>query len=286
MTLKRRVWRKVRQLLPVFGEEFAAPSVKQALIDQEIRALRQDLLLRTPDNPALQGFKVFGQVDEDGIIEQIFTRIGASKKTFIELGCGNGTENNTHYLALKGWSGVWVDGSDDNIAHISQYVPPSSKRLHVQKMFITRENIAAAAKTWMDRFGAEFDLLSIDIDGNDAAVLGEIMTVMTPRVLVVEYNGKFPPPLKLSVAYNPSHTWARDDYFGSTLQVFVDLLKDYRLVSCGVAGINAFFVRNDLASGFATYTTEQLFMFARNHLIHRRGAAVTSLKHLQNVISS
>jgi hypothetical protein len=286
MGMKKRIWRRVRDALPVIGEAFAAPSIKQALIDQEIRALLADLRERTPDNPALHGFKVYSQVDEDGIIEHLFSRIGDGGRSFVELGCGNGSENNTHYLALKGWHGVWVDGGAANIANIAAHVPMDSPKLLVQQMFITRDNIAAAVQGWLPRLGGSIDLLSLDIDGNDAVVLEQILGVTAPRVLVLEYNGKFPPPLKLSVAYDPSHAWAGDDYYGSSLQVFVDQLEGrYRLVSCGLSGANAYLVRNDLADRFTFYPTGLLYMPARHHLIQRRGAGLASLKHLRNLLA-
>jgi hypothetical protein len=286
MALKRRIWRKLRGFLPAIGEAFVAPSVKQALIDQEIRALLADLRERTPDNPALSGFKVFSQVDEDGIIEHLFGRIGDGNRAFIELGCGNGSENNTHYLALKGWKGVWVDGSSENIGNIAAALPLDTPKLLVQQMFLTRDNIAEAMRGWTARLGGSVDLLSLDIDGNDSAVLEQILTVTQPRVLVLEYNGKFPPPLKLSVAYSPTHGWEGDDYYGSSLQVFVDQLEGrYRLVSCGLSGANAYFVRSNLADAFTGYTTRQLYMGARHHLIQRRGAANASLKFLRNMVA-
>ena len=287
MSLKRMIWRKIKNSLPVIGEAIAAPSIKQALIEQEIRALQGDLRERTPDNPALFGFKVFSQVDEDGIIEHVFSRVGDGARTFVELGCGNGSENNTHYMALKGWRGVWVDGGAQNIGHIAANIPLDTRGLLVQRMFITRENIASAMQSWLGRLGGSLDLLSLDIDGNDAIVLGQILTVTKPRVLILEYNGKFPPPLKLSVAYNPTHGWAGDDYYGSTLQVFVDQLQgQYRLVSCGLSGANAYFVRDDLAASFSQYLTAQLYMPARHHLIQRRGAGLPSLKHLRNLLTA
>ncbi len=286
MGLKRKIWRRVRRVLPVIGEAFAAPSIKQALIDQEIRALKADLQVRTPRNPALHGFKVYSQVDEDGIIESIFEHLGGGS-SFIELGCGNGSENNTHYLALKGWSGVWVDGSSENIRSIAESIPLESPRLLVEQMFITRDNIVQAMQQWIQRLGGAPDLLSLDIDGNDAAVLDRILTTVKPRVLVLEYNGKYPPPLKLSVAYNPTHGWAGDDYYGSSLQVFIDQLEgEYRLVSCGLSGANAYFVRSDLAESFAAYPAKDIYMPARHHLIQRKGAGEASLKHLRNVLMS
>lgn len=285
MALKRRLWRRIRNLLPVLGEAFAAPSVKQALIDQEIRALKAELRERTPDSPALAGFKVFSQVDEDGIIEHICERIGVDAGTFIELGCGNGSENNTHYLVLKGWKGVWVDGSNENIRDIATSIPLDTPSLLVQQLFLTRDNIVDAMQRWTARLGGSIDLLSLDIDGNDSAVLDRVLTVTQPRVLVLEYNGKFPPPLKLSVAYNPNHSWEGDDYYGSSLQVFVDQLQGrYKIVCCGLSGANAYFVRSDLAGVFTDYTTRQLYMASRHHLIQRRGAANASLKFLREIV--
>lgn len=64
------------------------------------------------------GYKVYSQFDEDGIINEIFKRIGTTNKIFIEFGVGDGTENNTIYLLLKGWSGLWIEGSKNFVDKI------------------------------------------------------------------------------------------------------------------------------------------------------------------------
>ena len=56
------------------------------------------------------GFKAYSQNDEDGIIQEIFNRIGVTNKTFVEFGAYDGLENNTTYLLMKGWRGLWIDG--------------------------------------------------------------------------------------------------------------------------------------------------------------------------------
>jgi len=91
------------------------------------------------------------------------------------------------------------------------------------------------------------DLLSIDIDGNDIHVLDAI-DVIRPRVVVIEYNGKFPPPMNVVQRYNPEHRWKGTDYGGSSLLAITKIAgrKGYSLVGCGIAGVNAFFVRDDL----------------------------------------
>ncbi len=48
---------------------------------------------------------------EDGMIAEIFRRIGATQKTFLEIGVGDGSENNTTALLSAGWNGWWIDGS-------------------------------------------------------------------------------------------------------------------------------------------------------------------------------
>ncbi len=54
------------------------------------------------------GYKVYSQNDEDGIIHEIFQRIGCTDKRFIEFGVQDGLESNTHCLLHYGWGG-YVD---------------------------------------------------------------------------------------------------------------------------------------------------------------------------------
>ena len=93
----------------------------------------------------------------------------------------------------------------------------------------------------------DFDFLSIDIDGNDYHIL-EAIEPLNARVLVVEYNPKFHPPVKWVMEYNSNHSYDGSDYLGASLKSFEILLlkKGYKLVGCNLLGVNAFFVREDL----------------------------------------
>jgi hypothetical protein len=280
-----RVKAKLKNKLPKLGEFSAPITFKQMMIDQEMRQLLSDMRLRTPDSPIHKGHKVYCQVDEDGIIAEICRRIGLLKGTFIELGCGDGRENNSHALLLKGWRGVWVDGSDANMAFIASQIPMDSNSLRVQQLFIDADNIQANVNSWVTWLGQECDLFSIDLDGNDATILGKVIEVIKPKIVVAEYNGKFHPPIKVGVKYNPSHFWTQDDYYGSSLQTFVDLLQDYKLVCCNLSGVNAFFVRKDFAKKFTSYTVEELFLPPRNYLAHKLSGGPPSLRYLANTLS-
>jgi len=192
------------------------------------------------------GFKVCSQYDEDGIIQEIFSRIGTGAKTFVEFGVEDGLENNTLRLLLQGWSGLWIEGDERFVSQITAKFQDvlSNGRLQLRRAFIDRDNINNLIRS---SFSGEIDLLSIDIDGNDIYIL-EAITVVQPRVIVIEYNGKFPPPLSIAQRYNPGHRWKGTDYGGASLSAITKVAarKNYSLVGCGIAGVNAFLVRNDL----------------------------------------
>ena len=89
------------------------------------------------------GFKVYSQHDEDGMIEEIFRRIGVTDRYFVEFGAGDGLENCTLYCLLKGWNGLWIDGSAICYEGILRNMAPflQDRRLSVKYSFITAENI-------------------------------------------------------------------------------------------------------------------------------------------------
>ncbi len=215
------------------------------------------------------GYKVYSQNDEDGIIQEIFRRIGTTDKRFIEFGVQNGLESNCHYLLFKGWTGLWIEGSASYVKEIHNRFRPviSNGQLKVKNAFITRDNINELFTS--ENFTGEIDLLSIDIDGNDYYVWKAI-NVIKPRVVVIEYNGKFPPDLDWKQAYNSKHIWDGSDWHGASLKAYELLGRElgYQLVGTGINGVNAFFVRQDLAEDkFITpATAENLYNPLRGQL--------------------
>ena len=255
----------------------------------EIAIWREKTTRATPDNPALYGWNSYSQCDEDGIIRECLRRLASisqETKTFIEIGCGNGLENNTHQLVLDGYKGVWVDGDPENVANIEREIGLRTKVLQTEQSFVTLENIQDLMVRSSKYLGTlSPDFFSFDTDGNDLQVVTEALKTIGPKLLCVEYNGKFPPPTRLVMDYNPAHNWAQDDYYGATLQSWVDALDGYRLVACNLSGVNAFFVRNDLAGEFPTHSTEQLFQPCRYWLIGITGHPHT-LKWLKQVVTA
>jgi hypothetical protein len=214
------------------------------------------------------GLKVYSQYEEDGIIQEIFRRIGPSSKVFVEFGVETGLENNTLKLLLEGWKGLWLEGNADYVALIRSKFSNviHAGNLQVEEAFVDRDNINNLIGP---HYKGEIDLISIDIDGNDIYIL-ENLKIVTPRVVVIEYNGKFPPPISIAQKYDAGHRWGGTDYYGSSLTAITKVAerKGYSLVGCTLAGVNAFLVRNDLvADGFCRpFTAENHYHPARYFL--------------------
>ncbi len=143
---------------------------------------------------------------------------------------------------------MWIEGSSSYVKEIHDRFRPviKSGQLRVKNAFITRDNINELFTS--ENFTGEIDLLSIDIDGNDYYVW-QAINVVKPRVVIIEYNGKFPPDLNWKQAYNSKHVWDGSDWQGASLKAYELLGRElgYQPAGTNMSGINAFFVRQDLA---------------------------------------
>jgi hypothetical protein len=208
------------------------------------------------------GFKAYSQNDEDGIIREIFNRLGIRQGRFCEIGVESGLECNSLFLIHNGWRGWWIEGDPDQRERIERKFGSllTSGRLQLLVEIVTAENINLHfAKCELDR--GELDFLSIDIDGNDIYLLEAMNS--NPKVICIEYNAKFPPPLSKKPIYNPDYRWTGTDYMGSSLVAIDEIAreKNYTLVATNITGVNAFFVRNDLVKDLfcSNNSTEYLY---------------------------
>jgi hypothetical protein len=198
----------------------------------------------------LRGFerKVYSQQGEDGIIEEIFRRIGTTTRFFVEFGVESGVECNCARLAKKdGWAGLFMEANPADFAKLVE-----NYRGHPAVRCEETRVTAATVEALFAEFGvpAEFDLLSIDIDGNDYWVW-QALTSYRPRVVVIEYNPFHLPPKKWVMREDPSFRWGKTTYFGASLAA-LDALgrrKGYTLVGTDSHGVNAFFARDDCLGG-------------------------------------
>src|ERR1700687_1708049 len=89
------------------------------------------------------GFKVYSQCDEDGIIQEIFDRLGIKQGRFCEIGVANGLECNSLFLIHKGGRGWWIEGEPSQRERIQYKFESLLKngRLKLLVDFVTAENI-------------------------------------------------------------------------------------------------------------------------------------------------
>jgi hypothetical protein len=234
---------------------------------RELRELLADPRYAAPGRLERHGRKVWSQNDEDGILEEIFRRIGAVSRSFVEFGVSDGSECNTLKLLMEGWRGLWMELKPEFCQRIRRSFaePIAQGRLELLETAVTAENVERLIAGARIAAAGELDLLSIDVDGNDYHVFGALGS-LRPRVVAIEYNAKFPPPMDLVPRYEADHAWDGSDYMGASLQALAGLAarRGYRLVGTGIAGVNAFFVRADLAAGhFADADVAALYNPAR-----------------------
>jgi uncharacterized protein YxeA len=182
--------------------------------------------------------KVYSQNGEDGIIEEIFNRIGTTNKYYVEFGTESGTETNTRYLKdKKSWTGLLMDGSHEN------------KDINLHKEMISPMNIISLLKKY--NVPEEPDLISVDTDMYDYWIAKEILTEYRPRVIIVEFNSLLKECDTVDISYiNEFPFWNGYDggYFGSSLCALYQLMakNQYSLVFVDTQGINTFFIRDEV----------------------------------------
>ena len=204
---------------------------------EELLRSQHDLLLKSKwaavtslsKNPLNRfGAKFFSQSDEHGVTLEIIKRLGLERGVFLELGVGDSLENNTLVLLSIRWRGAWIGGR--NLAF--------DPNLNPKQLPFT---------------ASDADVLGVDLDGNYLYFTEALLGLLHPKLVIVEYHARFPPPARWSIKYDPHFRWDGTDYQGASLSSFRDLLArfDHTLVGCSAAtGVNGFFVKNTYTCAF------------------------------------
>ena len=264
-----RLLQAIYSRLPVVRELYALNRLVNQLLTQQRSSLsisraHAELALKSADPRCAEPgsllsheYSVYSQNGEDGILHEIFRRIGTTNRVFVEIGAGSGLENCTAFLLTQGWSGYWLDGSAEFRQTLTTCSKAMRERICEHVGILTKENVGGTLKEL--GVPTEIDLLSIDIDHNTYYVW-QGTERYRPRVAVIEYNAILPADVDWQVEYRPDVGWSRNHNFGASLKALEILGRGmgYSLVGCDFAGCNAFFVRDDLTGDrFAEpYTAE------------------------------
>ncbi|MGH9443212.1 MAG: hypothetical protein ACRD16_13165 [Thermoanaerobaculia bacterium] len=267
-----RELREISRALVKIGADQSKALQLQAEAYEE--ALLRNARYDGPRNLARFQRQVFSQFGQDGMLAEIFRRIGEGSRTFAEIGIGNGLENNTVYLLFQGWKGFWIDADHEGMGLVEKRFRPAldEGRLKVRESFVTAENVADTFRSL--EIPVECDLLSLDVDRNTYWVW-KALREYRPRVAVIEYNGHFPPEIDWKVEYRAEAFWRGTLYFGASLKALESLGADlgYRLVGCTLSGVDAFFIRADLCGDKfeGPFSAEKHYEPFRQFLERKRG---------------
>jgi hypothetical protein len=212
-------------------------------------------------------FKVFSQTGEDGIIQFLIRNILIHNYIFVEFGVQNYTESNTRFLLQNNnWSGLVIDGSQDNVNYIKKDPIYWRYNIKAECAFIDCENINSLIIK--NGVSGDVGILSVDIDGNDYWVW-EAIDCITPCIVICEYNSIFGPKYKVTVPYDKKFYRTKahysNIYYGASISALAHLAdkKGYSLVGSNRAGNNVFFVRNDLLNGLQTIKPAEAYVKAQ-----------------------
>lgn len=262
----------IKRVVGRFADQVAARVVEKNEEPAKLNALMQIVLFNQyremiaagralPDFSHVE-FSSYSQNNEDGILLLIFAAIGEGSRRVVEICAGDGVECNAANLILnRGWSGLLLDGDKSMIEAGERFYSRRTNAWRMRRLppkliqaWITAENVNDLVAS--NGFTGEIDLLSIDVDGVDYW-LWKAMDVIQPRVVVLEYNNRWPSDHSVTVPYSadfrcPNPYQDDEGYFGASLSAFVKLgrEKGYRLIGANEPNTNAFFMRNGIGEEF------------------------------------
>ena len=245
-----KIWLRTRHLEP------AVQAVLRELygVDRE---------LPYPESLIARRFRLASQNEEDGVTFALLKEAGAATRTFVEIGSGLSGGNSAFLAREWGWRGLMVDGGGKRRM---QQVGRRFPGVTAVNAWVTRDNIDELVRT--HGFAGEVDLFSLDLDGNDYWIW-EAMRACSPRIVVVEYNSMFGPDRAVTIPYDAQFDRRRHHkmYYGASLAAWTRLAaaKGFRLVAVEPSGINAFFLRNDLAPQIPASEPARLFRVQEKH---------------------
>ena len=188
----------------------------------------------------------FSQFGEDGIIERIFEILPPQKESWcVEFGAWDGKflSNTYELIANKNWKGVLIEGNYKKFPDLIKTYD------HNKNAFLLNRLVSFEGQHTLDKILAEtpipvdFDLLSIDIDGNDYHVWDSLHQYQ-PKVVIIEFNPSIPSDLEFIQEKNFKLN------HGNSLRSLVNLgtTKDYELIA--TTRCNAVFVKKEFFSLF------------------------------------
>jgi len=251
-------------ILPVEANRYAKNSYYNLLLNNSMSraAAGASTRMLDPERPITWEFSGFSQNGEDGIIDYLLSGLKNLSKYFIEIGSGNGLENNTAYLAhIRKFAGIQIEA---DIELYDDALITKTWLTETIQYFVNESTVESILEKALYK---NPDVFSIDIDGMDYYIAKLFLEKgLRPKIMVCEYNAAFGPSRAITLPYNPTFNMFTSGhpylYYGVSLAGWKKLLTkyDYRFITVESNGINAFFIQaSECIDGFAANIEEMVF---------------------------
>jgi hypothetical protein len=182
---------------------------------------------------------VTSQFGEDGIIEKILEVINDNNKWCVEFGSWDGRKcsNTFNLINEKNYSAVLIEADSRRFKDLLKTFEGNKEIITINALVGFEEDNCLDAILKTTEIPIDFDLLSIDVDGNDYYIW-EAVRIYKPKVVIIEFNPTIPDIVEFVQARDMQVTQ------GSSLLSITKLakLKGYELVA--TTKCNAIFVNS------------------------------------------
>jgi hypothetical protein len=178
----------------------------------------------------------YSQSGEEAYIEFILNNLESKGKHLVEIGAWDGHHlSNTRHFIENGFTHLLIDGDNRGNEEVKQHI-------------VIVENVLELLKTYQTPI--EFDLLCVDIDGNDLYIIEKILTRYKPSLIVAEFNPIWRPDQSKTIKYDSNHTWQNDDFYGFSFLAGKKMAEKYGY-TCVFENdsLNMYFVKTDMLDG-------------------------------------
>jgi hypothetical protein len=179
------------------------------------------------------------QWGEDGLLEYVLSKLPVRDKYLVEFGAWDGKylSNSFHAIEKLGYSGILIEMNLERFNELE-------KNMAAYKCICINSMVGYEGTSKLDfilgqtNIPRDFDLLSVDIDGNDYQVW-EALVKYKPKVVVIEINSFIPPGVD---SINKPDRPFEFSVSGSSISAMYKLgaAKGYKLIAN--VGCNAIFV--------------------------------------------
>ncbi len=196
-----------------------------------------------PESRYLLGYAedITSQSGEDGILKKIFETIDDGPKWCVEFGAWDGRKHSNTYALIteESWDAILIEANPERFKKLEETFRdhPNAILMNTFVGFDPKENSLDFLLSETD-IPHDFDLLVIDIDGNDWHIWDSIQD-FRPRVIVIEHNPTIPNNVFFVQERNPQ------TMIGCSLLSLIALgkTKGYELVC--TTNYNGIFVRSE-----------------------------------------